>query len=132
MKHKYADILNAIAEGQQIQFLSDHGWEDQDGSTTLVEIVEEFFEPSQYRVKPKTIKIGDYEVPKPISKLLEYDQDYWFVDITNPTLASKTAWNDHEFDRRMLKFGLIHLTREDAETHAQAFIDITKDAQNAN
>lgn len=131
MKHPYAEILNAIAEGKQIQFNYNGGWVDQAWSTTLVEIVDEVFEPSEYRVKPNTINIGGFEVPKPVTDELEKGQRFWVVELTDSDLVSGTAWDDHAFDRRMLKLGLIHLTKEAAQTHAQALIDITKDAQNA-
>lgn len=130
MKHHYAEILNAIAEGNQIQFNSNNGWVDQSWSTTLVEIVDEVFEPSEYRVKPKTINIGGYEVPKPVTDEPEKGQSFWVVELTDSDLVSGTAWDDHTFDRRMLKQGLIHLTKEAAQTHAQALLSITKDAQN--
>lgn len=131
MKHPYAKILNAIAEGEQIQFNSNSGWVDLAWPSALVEIVDGHFEPSGYRVKPKTINIGGFEVPKPITDELENGQRFWVVDLTDTNLVSDTTWSSHAFDRRMLKLGLIHLTIEAAKTHAQALIDITREAQKA-
>jgi len=97
MKHPYAEILNAIAEGNQIQFNSNHGWVDQSWSTTLVEIVDEVFEPSEYRVKPSMIDIGGYEVPKPATDEPERGQSFWVVGIARKLVPTPVEFPHHPF-----------------------------------
>ncbi|MBD2798311.1 hypothetical protein ID856_17635 [Xenorhabdus sp. 18] len=85
-----------------------------------------FFDPDlEYRLKPKTIRIGDYDVPEPVREPLELDADYWVVDLSNEKLISRNSWDDHYFDRLQLELGIIHLDPESAELHARALVALT-------
>lgn len=67
MKHPYADILIAIAEGKEIQ-RNKHGdrWIDLTASEALNEITYEKIDPSSYRIKPAKITINGCEVESPV------------------------------------------------------------------
>ena len=66
MKHPYADILIAIAEGKEVQFQTGNGtWLPQSVNATLYEIHHSQFGPGRYRIKPATITINGCEVEKP-------------------------------------------------------------------
>lgn len=77
---------------------------------------------------PKTIRIGEYDVPEPVREPLEDGKEYWGVDPTATELAWSYKWNNAGFCNLMLRRGLIHLTKEAAVIHAKALLSLTKAA----
>lgn len=67
MEHVNAKILRAIADGKKVQYRNEVTgiWKDLDVSS--IEPCWHLLAPGklQWRVAPKTIKIGDREVPEP-------------------------------------------------------------------
>ena len=91
-----------------------------------------FNENLQYRLKPeppKTIRIGEYDVPEPVREPLEEDKEYWGVDPMAQELAWKYKWHNALFCNLRLRRGLIHLTKEAAVIHAKALLSLTKAAE---
>lgn len=132
-EHPYADILRAIADGKQIQILK-HGhskWEDVSGQVALSLV----YYNTEYaidenktiiRIKPKTININGIEVPEPAREPLKEEQQYWFVYIDASRSQGQSRWDDDPIDYTRLDMGIIHLTKEAAETHAKALLSFTK------
>ena len=90
-----------------------------------------FYDNMEYRLKPeppKTIRIGEYDVPEPVREPLEDDKEYWGVDPMAEELAWKYKWNNALFCNLMFRRGLIHLTKEAAVIHAKALLSLTKAA----
>lgn len=79
----------------------------------------------QYRRKPKTIRIGEYDVPEPMRVAPEYRSTYWAVNPFYPEGVSRDVWHSASSDRSALANGMLHLTREAAEAHAKALISLT-------
>ena len=77
---------------------------------------------------PKTIRIGEYDVPEPVREPLEDDKEYWGVDPMAEELAWKYKWKNALFCNLRLRRGLIHLTKEAAVIHAKALLSLTKAA----
>lgn len=75
-----------------------------------------------YRIKPKTIRIGEIDVPEPVRETPENGQRYFVIDHTTPDAIDEYQWRDDDVDNRWLSRGLIHLTKEAAELHAKALI----------
>lgn len=75
-----------------------------------------------YRRKPRTIKIGDIEVPEPMRVAPKNGTEYYVVDLANPDLFVRYLWNEDNYDVFFLRLGLCHLTKEAAITHAKALI----------
>lgn len=71
----------------------------------------------EYRRKPKTIRIGEFDVPEPARELLKQRENYW-VACTGG--IARFQWYDDDNDRKWLAGGLIHLTQEAAQQHAEA------------
>ena len=91
-----------------------------------------FNENLQYRLKPeppKTIRIGEYDVPEPVREPLEDDKEYWGVDPMAEEFAWKYKWHTAAFCNLRLRRGLIHLTKEAAVIHAKALLSLTKAAE---
>ena len=91
-----------------------------------------FYDNMEYRLKPeppKTIRIGEYDVPEPVHEPLEDDKEYWGADPTAKELVWNCKWNNAVFCNLMLRRGLIHLTKEAAVIHAKALLSLTKAAE---
>ncbi len=82
-------------------------------------------ETCKYRRKPKTIRIGDMEVPEPMKTAPEYGTVYWFPSFRHSTSVNNFIWSGNAGDNRMLQCGFCHATKEAAEAHAQALILIS-------
>ena len=80
---------------------------------------------TEYRQKPRFIKIGEWEVPEPVRKALELDDDYWVVSFEGDRLTRPGKWHDFPTQRYLMCRGLIHRTREAAEAHARALIEVS-------
>lgn len=67
MKHPYADILIALAEGKEIQWKRPQGgWELQDADAVLNEIFERTYSVDNYRIKPATITVNNVTCEAPV------------------------------------------------------------------
>ncbi|CDH25150.1 hypothetical protein [Xenorhabdus bovienii] len=88
-----------------------------------------YFDPDkEYRLKPRTIRIGLVDVPEPVREPLEDDTDYYVPNLTGYVglMSSEITWENHDSDYALLQRGLIHLDHESAELHAQALISLTQ------
>ena len=83
---------------------------------------------SDYRRKPRTIRIGEFDVPEPFRGELTGDQEYWTpaIDRVNGFMADARHNSTQSTGRMHIARGLVHLTKEAAELHAQALISLTK------
>ena len=85
---------------------------------------EVFFDNDEYRLKPRYIDINGHQVPEPVREPLEDDQDYWIADIRYA--PSVFNWENNDADYRWLERGIIHLTKEAAESHSSALLSFTQ------
>ena len=91
-----------------------------------------FYSHMEYRLKPeppKTIRIGEYDVPEPVREPLENGAACWYPKLSNIDLIDGYIWCNDDTDVRMLSNGLIHLTKEAAVIHAKALLSLTKAAE---
>lgn len=77
---------------------------------------------------PKTIRIGEYDVPEPVREPLENGTTCWYPKLSNIGLIDGYIWCNDDTDVRLLSYGLIHLTEEAAKAHAEALLSLTKAA----
>jgi len=86
----------------------------------------------EYRRKPKTIRIGEYDVLMPERQPLSAGQCYFVprLDSSSENNFCSVAWalNDggDVIDRTFLRNGMVHLTQEAAELHAKALLSFTR------
>lgn len=80
----------------------------------------------QYRRKQKTIIINGFEVPEPVREPLLKETYYCVTNILVIPGSTQYKWSGDSMDYRFLERGLIHLTQEAAELHAQALLSFTK------
>lgn len=84
---------------------------------------------TQYRRKPKTIKIGEFDVPAPETERPVEGTIYYYPSLTTGADYASSRWTSRwvndGFDQRLLKRGLVHLTKEAATAHTKALLSIT-------
>jgi hypothetical protein len=80
---------------------------------------------TRYRRKPRTIRIGEHEVPEPERNAPEEDQGYYVPVTHDINMLQKYRWENEPFDQRCLARGLVHLTEEAAIAHSRALIALT-------
>lgn len=78
-----------------------------------------------YRRKPKTIRIGDMEVPDPMKTKPERGSRYYCPNVISTDLNDIHIWCDDFYDNEILNKGFCHATQEAATAHAKAFIKIS-------
>lgn len=77
-----------------------------------------------YRIKPKTITIGKYEVAEPIRTVPLGNTPYFFVSPGAPDNVDKGTWIGFSIEMRQLHSGMCWLKREDAELAAKAITEL--------
>ncbi|MDE1479426.1 hypothetical protein [Xenorhabdus bovienii] len=129
-KHIHADLMMEYAKLAQE---TGRPWEHfevlHDDADRWCSLAGEFyFDPdSEYRRKPRTIRIGNIEVPEPVDYRPEVDCSYYVPSIIGTTyLSDSHVWINCFSDHLYLDRGLIHLDRESAELHAKALISLTQ------
>lgn len=69
-------------------------------------------------------KAAEIGIPEPVREPLEIGQKYWIADIADG--ESYWTWNDDGADNRWLERGIIHLTKEAADSHIAALLSFTQ------
>lgn len=79
-------------------------------------------------VKPKTININGYEVPKPYRGSIGIGSKYYVADTTNrsDSVVPAHSWAYLNYEKDLMKKGLIHLTQEAAQKHVEALFSFTR------
>lgn len=120
--HKHADMIRRWLDDASLCVQSRHphcaAWQDVDKP--------EWFEGQEYRFKPRTIRIGDMEVPEPMRVAPNVGDVYWVVDLMAQELCTELAWNGDDPERRWLSIGVCHVTKKAAIQHAKALIALTE------
>ncbi|MDE9588220.1 hypothetical protein [Xenorhabdus bovienii] len=93
-----------------------------------------FWSDTEYRLKPRTIRIGNIEVPEPVREPLEYDTKCFqpVINCLGGAVTDWFYWKNSKKDNERLENGLIHLDRESAELHVKALISLTKEDKKIN
>ena len=115
------EAVKAAAEGMPIQHFDKltHTWKDKEDGT---------FGPVQYRPKPKTIRIGGFDVPEPVrdaSQLI--DAQRCFLPDTFSVKVVEVCWDESVTALNRLAAGLIHRTAEDAQKHLDALLSLSRE-----
>ncbi|WP_340611110.1 hypothetical protein [Xenorhabdus bharatensis] len=129
-KHIHADLISEYA---RLSHITDRPWEyfevDRNNEIGWRPCSSDIgFNPGfKYRLKPRTIKIGEYDVPEPVRERLSDNDVYYSPTVEQGSGSfSRYTWHGDLFDIRALSNGLIHLDRESAELHAKALISLTQ------
>ncbi len=120
------EALIALAEGKTIENWNGSIWWGVEGNWQIDAFLKT---DRKFRIKPLKLRINgvDIEAPEknsdPDLELLEWDQDYWLVDLANyPECVSPQKWKGDPPEYAWADRGLIHLSKENALAHAKALI----------
>jgi hypothetical protein len=110
MKHRHYDLIIEWANGAEIQScLSDGTWVDEVSPCWLY--------ATEYRIKPKMVKVGRHEWPEPLQEYVPGTLvwSFSFRDTDTQQLAFP-SWSVHS----AVSEGVAHATKEAAEQHRAA------------
>lgn len=127
------EALQALIDGKDVEYrqvdrIGSAKWEDLNDSESIYALTDT--EKYELRLKPKPqemVTIGDTSFPKPCMDELKDGQIYYIADLGDLRLYSEFTYNGDygdSVDRRLLKRGLVHLTKENAIAHAKALIKL--------
>lgn len=74
------------------------------------------------RLRPRTIRIGDVDVPEPLREAPPMGTEYYVPDPGEVDLTCAYTWNKDPVDRSFLFSNMCHRTHESARQHARALI----------
>lgn len=77
----------------------------------------------EWRIKPRMVKVGRHEWPMPLSDEPAEWTVYW---VAYSGSVSMCKWTNHDTDLSRLRGGVIHLTEEAAQQHADALVAINR------
>ena len=119
------EALRAIIDGKKVECLLE-GLEKWDSILLFTTGV--LVNPrNKFRLSQEMITIGGVSFPKPESEPLEINTEYWVAEASYGyyATANPTLWVDDSQDRLYLKRGLVHLSKENAISHAKALIKLS-------
>ena len=79
-------------------------------------------EDREYRRKPRTIRIGERDVPAPMMTAPDIDAHYYIPSIKTLPYYEYRYWFGSEDDILCFKNGICHITKKAAIAHAEALI----------
>ena len=123
--HPQADVLRAIADGEEIEVFFKEEWLWCRPERALLHASTQEF---NLRVKPRTININGFEVPEPLRTAPGDGVVVWILYLTREGGVLKTQGHDRDALAFWLKAGICHLTQEAAELHAKALLSFTKES----
>lgn len=110
-----APVMAAAGRGEEVEVFAGGRWLDKEGGL--------FYAAAEYRIKPRTVRIGEYDVPEPMREAPEIGSRYWLVRRIDE--VSVNQWKGDNFDKKWLGMGLCHADMSSAMIHSEALISLT-------
>ena len=111
-------IVQAAANGAVIEFKQDGVWYEKTHNDLCYD--------DEYRIRPSTIRIGEYDVPEPLREMPARGTTYYVVDTVTPQSPQKYTWVGDTSDTGWFNLGILHSTSDAAVLHAEALLSLTK------
>ena len=125
--HPQAEILRAIADGEDIEAFYDEEWY---GVVPMTALRYTYDGDIPLRIKPKTININGIEVPEPMREMPPEGTSVYWPGFGPDSGDTHTESADVGYYPAMLPYllrkGLLHLTEEAAAIHANALLSFTR------
>jgi len=122
MKHK--EVIIAMGNGEPVEFYSDTSlrWHTSTDQRALNPMTAPNLE---WRIKPKTIRVGNRDLPEPL-RVAPANGDKFYPVETYIEFDDKWnyTWHSYTSQERWLRRGLLHSTKEAAEQWRDAFIEL--------
>ena len=111
-------IVQAAANGETVEYdLTTGGWATKEHANIS--------KARKYRIKPHTIRIGEYDVPEPCREPLEKGDLFWLATLDEESPLQGYTWREYRIDTICLSRGIVHRTQEAADLHSKALISLT-------
>lgn len=120
------EVVQALMGGKEIEELSPGGSKWYKVRHLGILSVSTLINPDcKFRLAQEMITVGDVSFPKPESTAPEVGTKYYipYLDSGEPYIYF--IWHGIDLDLRMLKSGVVHLTKENAIAHAKALIKLS-------
>ena len=132
--HKHAEAMALYAQDALETTMPWLWWEMKgDGCKDFVPLHSNphFDTATEYRRKPKTIRIGERDVPAPMRVAPVHGSKFWLVVAHSLDKITPMHWHGGGADVGYLKHGLCHNNKEAAIAHAEALILVSSGSCNA-
>ena len=80
----------------------------------------------EFRLKPKTIQIGERTIVKPIDVKPEMGDIVYVANLTDIDLVTEQKWKNTVLHIHFFDLGLLHKSKEDAIAHCEALLELMK------
>lgn len=136
--HPAADILQQLADEARVnpepwrefQFLNaDGAWVSMNTMEVIIGAVENGYE---IRRRPRTVRIGKFDVPIPVREAPAAGTEYWVADPALKDFCARYSWFHDSGEEAWLRRGLIHLDPKSAEIHGRALASLTAQEEQNN
>ena len=128
--HKHATLMAEYAKDALETDKPWERWERRDRPTSWISMTGNpgWVEHHEYRRKPRTININGHEVPEPVRDSSEMGEEayYYMPSLYHLSGFVPVVWYSDCADLERLHRGLVHLTKEAAQAHAEALLSITR------
>lgn len=129
-KMHLAEYIHAWADGVEVEYFEGN-FTSAGERWKRVEFSHNWTMPSacKYRLKPKTIKIGNIEVPEPMRVAPPLNAAFWVPGLCEGVpKALVSRWTECSDYLLLLESGFCQTSRAAAIAHAKALFDLTKQA----
>lgn len=126
MNSKMKEILQALIDGEPIEFATVGNWATSTTANTLSVLSQWAFDCTSVslRIKPQTIQIGEFTVPAPLRK--PPSDIYYYVDIAYGDV-DQMNWENTGDENTWLANGVLYATEQGAELFLAAIHSLTKE-----
>lgn len=123
----WKDVIQAMLDGESVQLDCGDGFHKREFTPDVCQAALDTAPRHPHRIKPRTIMIGDMEVPEPVRDVREFNEGdtYYLPNLSRSKLYDLYIWSGDDVDLRLLKRGLIQKTEEAVLLHAKALIKIS-------
>ena len=116
MKHKHYEVLTQWLADQTLSLQYADSAAANWYATNLIGVNPISHPDLNWRIKPRMVKVGRHEWPMPLEVAPEKGA-YFYIASGN---VSQSSWDDDATDHARLEIGILHLTKEAAQQHADA------------
>ncbi len=120
---KLHPVIKGIGDGSDFMVSSDGiTWVDVDKALSALS----FLGSCEFKEKPRTIKIGDFDVPEPLRVEPKTGSVVYYANPYPLDTAVQFAWGGSSAEKLLLARGMIHADMESAKIHAKAIVSFTE------
>ena len=126
MNSKMKEILQALIDGEPIEFATAGNWSTSTPANTLSVLSQWSFGCTSVslRIKPKTIQIGEFTVPAPLRK--PPSNSYYYANVTFGEVE-QINWEGTGDENTWLANGVLFSTKQGAELFLAAIHSLTRE-----